>query len=196
MLALQGGKRPFYASCISRNRCKGRVWAASPRDFDDVVPWSSRLIEDMNRDIDRSMQLLDRQFQDVQRRAEESLEQDKGWVTYRRQEKSTGPTFSRYFSEQVVVYGNTPATIVHPPSHAYTGLSSLSLLVAALIAGAWTAVTMAFNKGYKKTIYSEDVVKKVPLLLFWPILLVFSAKFREQFNAAIHQSGSGKQRQM
>lgn len=59
-------------------------------------------------------------------------------------------------------------------------------------AGFWAAATAAFNRRYGLTTYREE--SRWRLLLLWPLLLLTSPEFREQFWAAVRhgrRAGSG-----
>lgn len=51
------------------------------------------------------------------------------------------------------------------------------------LAGFWAAATAAFNRQFSLTTYREE--SRWRLLLLWPLLLLTSAEFREQFWAAV-----------
>lgn len=60
-------------------------------------------------------------------------------------------------------------------------------------AGFWAAATAAFNRRFHLTIYKEG--SRWRLLLLWPVLLIVSPEFRQQFMAAVRgirsQGGQG-----
>lgn len=77
-----------------------------------------------------------------------------------------------------------------PPSALYAGpWATLGLVAAAALAGFWAAATAAFNRRYGLTIYKEDA--RWRLLLLWPLLLLTSAEFREQWWAAVRGRQAG-----
>lgn len=68
------------------------------------------------------------------------------------------------------------------PAHSTTFFNPL-LLIAVISAGAYAAVTAAFNRNYELTTYKQQ--GKWQLLLLWPFLLPFSKNFRQQFVSAL-----------
>jgi hypothetical protein len=59
-----------------------------------------------------------------------------------------------------------------------------------LPAGGWAAATAAFGRAYHLTTYGER--KRWLLLLLWPLLLLFSRDFRQQFWAAVRGRRPGR----
>lgn len=68
------------------------------------------------------------------------------------------------------------------PAHTASSFNPL-LLFAVMTAGAYAAVTAAFNRNYDLTTYKQQ--GKWQLLLVWPFLLTLSQKFRHQFVSAL-----------
>jgi hypothetical protein len=68
------------------------------------------------------------------------------------------------------------------PAH-NTALFSPLLFAALVLAGAYAAVTAAFNRNYELTTYKQQ--GKWQLLLMWPVLALFSKNFRQQFVSAL-----------
>ncbi len=66
------------------------------------------------------------------------------------------------------------------------------LFIAALLAGAYAALAARFAKNFELTTYQAR--SKWPLVLLFPLLLVASPQFREQFLAAVRglRAGGGK----
>lgn len=64
-----------------------------------------------------------------------------------------------------------------------------SLLSSPPLAGFWVAATAAFNRRFSLTTYREE--SRWRLLLLWPLLLLTSAEFREQFWAAVRGRRAG-----
>lgn len=69
------------------------------------------------------------------------------------------------------------------PTHSTTPVFSPLLFAAVLAAGAYAAVTAAFNRNYDLTTYKQQ--GKWQLLLLWPVLVMFSNNFRQQFTSAL-----------
>jgi hypothetical protein len=180
--------------------------ASSPSSltsFDDL--WSEQL-RAMQRAQDR-MELqqreMEQRFEAVQREAQpaggsgrQAVQEHSGPCGYhwQRTYSRNGPGYQEYRSESFAVVGAPPAHcgMMHaPPSSALhmDPLSSLSLLLAAALAGFWAAMTTAFNRRFSLTTYREE--SRWRLLLLWPFLLVTSAEFREQFWAAVRGQRPG-----
>jgi hypothetical protein len=68
------------------------------------------------------------------------------------------------------------------PAHS-TALFSPLLFAALMLAGAYAAVTAAFNRNFELTTYKQQ--GKWQLLLMWPLLVLFSNNFRQQFVSAL-----------
>lgn len=68
------------------------------------------------------------------------------------------------------------------PAHSTAAFNPL-LLLAVVMAGAYAAVTAAFNRNYGLTTYKQQ--GKWQLLLLWPFLIPFSNSFRQQFVSAL-----------
>lgn len=69
------------------------------------------------------------------------------------------------------------------PTHSTAPVFSPLLFVTVLAAGAYAAVTAAFNRNYGLTTYKQQ--GKWQLLLLWPVLVMFSKNFRQQFTNAL-----------
>ncbi|KAL4447294.1 hypothetical protein ABPG77_007327 [Micractinium sp. CCAP 211/92] len=120
-----------------------------------------------------------------------------GYRWQRSYERSSG-SYHKWRSESFTVIG------VQPPGCAVTGLQLSPpaagahlgapwLLLAGALAGFWAAATAAFNRRFHLTIYKEG--SRWRLLLLWPVLLIVSPEFRQQFMAAVRgirsQGGQG-----
>eukprot|EP00775_Hariotina_reticulata_P011094 gene11094-11248_t len=58
------------------------------------------------------------------------------------------------------------------------------LFAVIVLAGAYAAVTAAFNRNYELTTYKRDG-SRWRLLLLWPVLFLFSKSFRHQMGSAL-----------
>ncbi|KXZ41210.1 hypothetical protein GPECTOR_647g762 [Gonium pectorale] len=105
-------------------------------------------------------------------------------VDIQRQEER-GPGTYRYYERIQITSGGGGGRVVAVPPTAATTLAApppaagvSPALVGALIAvGSYVAVTAAFNRNYHLTSYTEQ--KRWLLLALWPLLVLFSPKFRE-----------------
>ncbi len=120
-------------------------------------------------------------------------------VDIRRQEE-VGPGTYRYFERITISSGSAGrgAYIVQPPPPAaVSAVAPLSpfnpgFVGALVLLGGYATLTAAFNRNYPLTNYAES--KRWLLLALWPLLYLFSAKFREQFGAAIRGERVGLKR--
>lgn len=69
------------------------------------------------------------------------------------------------------------------PAHTAAPMFSPLLLAAVVLAGAYAAITTAFNRNYELTTYKQQ--GKWQLVLLWPVLALFSRGFRQQFSSAL-----------
>ncbi|KAG2427458.1 hypothetical protein HXX76_012394 [Chlamydomonas incerta] len=106
----------------------------------------------------------------------------------RQEERGAG--YYRYYERiQITSGGGGRAHSSAPPpaaaslSPAASGPGPAALLGVAVILGGYAALTAAFNRNYQLTSYAEQ--KRWLLLALWPLLFLFSPKFREQFLAAV-----------
>lgn len=58
-----------------------------------------------------------------------------------------------------------------------------------MLVGSYLALTAAFARNYALTNYAES--KRWLLVMLWPLLFLFSPKFREQFAAAVRGQKAG-----
>lgn len=80
-------------------------------------------------------------------------------------------------------HGSSPPPAAASLSPAAAGPGPAALLSVAVLVGGYAALTAAFNRNYQLTSYAEQ--KRWLLLALWPLLFLFSPKFREQFSAAV-----------
>ena len=104
-----------------------------------------------------------------------------------------GGSYREYRSESFMVIGQ-PAhhcgAELAPPGLGLGGpLASLGLLLAAALAGFWASATAALHRNYGLTSYAESA--RWRLLAAWPLLLLTSPEFREQFWAAVRGPRGG-----
>eukprot|EP00882_Tetradesmus_deserticola_P006985 GHRQ01007357.1.p1 GENE.GHRQ01007357.1~~GHRQ01007357.1.p1 ORF type:complete len:250 (+),score=99.69 GHRQ01007357.1:379-1128(+) len=164
------------------------------RDMDSFMsPFSSMRemearMDEQFRDFDRQ---FDRAFADmdkVQRqldaelaRSLRQLQQQEPGVRIERQEERA-PGSYRYFESIQIRSGGTTSMTVLTPAHS-TSLFSPLLFAALVLAGAYAAVTAAFNRNFELTTYKAQ--GKWQLLLMWPVLAPLSRNFRQQFVSAL-----------
>ncbi|PRW56838.1 Peptidyl-prolyl cis-trans isomerase FKBP20- chloroplastic [Chlorella sorokiniana] len=146
-------------------------------------------MELQQREMEQRFEAVQREAQPAGGSGRQAVQEHSGPCGYhwQRTYSRNGPGYQEYRSESFAVVGAPPAHcgMMHaPPSSALhmDPLSSLSLLLAAALAGFWAAMTTAFNRRFSLTTYREE--SRWRLLLLWPFLLVTSAEFREQFWAA------------
>ncbi len=89
-------------------------------------------------------------------------------------------------------------TSVPPPASASTAalspaVGTAGLLGGVVLVGSYLALTVAFARNYALTNYMES--KRWLLVMLWPLLFLFSPKFREQFAAAVRGQKAGVKRE-
>ncbi|KAK3266704.1 hypothetical protein CYMTET_24693 [Cymbomonas tetramitiformis] len=134
-----------------------------------------------------------RRMQSLMEESQKQMQQGSA-ETYRRESKSErtfeGGYERRYYSESVTIYG-APApytTYQAPPAEGLTGALLAASLVGAVIA-AYAAGAVRFLRGYDNTRFKR--AKKWQLALLWPVLILFSRSFREEFWFSVRRGGSG-----
>lgn len=160
-------------------RCRGQ----SGDPFDDVFAEQFRMAERLQREMDIMDQTIARQVEKI----EKSGARKSGDFSWSREWKSESPGQRVYFSESITVYNGQGALYQQSPyylSH-HPGLSFPGLLLLSALLGAWLSVTVAFNKRYHMTVYAEN--RRWMILILWPLLLLFSPKFREEFFTVLHK---------
>ncbi|KAG2486068.1 hypothetical protein HYH03_015274 [Edaphochlamys debaryana] len=187
------------------------VARASPFDMFDAMDRQFELMdrqfEAMQRQMDRDMDSAMRMARDAERQAREAerladSEVQRSLPSFRREElrpapnvditrqEERGPGTYRYY-ERIQITSGGPGrgayTALPPPAAATLapgpGLGGGALLGIAVAVGGWAALTAAFNRNYHLTVYAES--KRWMLLLLWPLLVLFSPKFREQWAAVV-----------
>lgn len=105
--------------------------------------------------------------------------------SWRREWKQESPSNKTYFSESITVIRSNGANV----GQVRHGLdvSSLLLLLFGGLSWFWVTRTIRFVRRYNKTVYSSRY--KWILIPLWPVLLVTSPKFREEWNR-IQRDGS------
>lgn len=95
---------------------------------------------------------------------------------------AAGPfCFTRYYESIQIRSGSSMAVLT--PAHTAAPMFSPLLLAAVVLAGAYAAITTAFNRNYELTTYKQQ--GKWQLVLLWPVLALFSRGFRQQFSSAL-----------
>lgn len=191
---------------------------ASP--FDDRFPVSPfQLMDEQMRFMDRQMAAFDRQFDAMQHRmdaefdsavmdarvaeqqARAAVERARSMqvqpgspdVRIQRQEQR-GPGTYRYYESIEIRSGGGGYNAMLAPGVA-VGPPAPLLLLAALLAGAYVAVSAAFWRNFGATTFADKHRwKLVPL---WPLLALFNERFRQQFVEAVwgkrNVQGQGQQ---
>ncbi|GFR41880.1 hypothetical protein Agub_g2663 [Astrephomene gubernaculifera] len=159
-------------------------------DFDrQFVAMQRQMDRDMDMALSRA-RLMERQAESIRSSLREDLRQAPN-VDIQRQEER-GPGMYRYYERIQITsgggrslsYGALPAPAVSSVSTTTAPSIATPLLVSAMVTvGGYAALTTAFNRNYQLTTYAES--KRWLLLLLWPLLVLFSPKFREQFVAAV-----------
>lgn len=128
-------------------------------------------------DLDRAQRELDA---DLARSMRQLQQQEPGVKIERREER--GPGSYRYFESIHIRSGSSMSITTLTPAPS-TAVFNPLLLIAVVMAGAYAAITAAFNRNYDLTTYKQG--GKWQLLLLWPFLLPLSKSFRQQFISAL-----------
>ncbi|KAF6260362.1 hypothetical protein COO60DRAFT_900351 [Scenedesmus sp. NREL 46B-D3] len=136
------------------------------RQFDRAFADMDKAQRQLDAELARSMRLLQ--------------QQEPGVRIERREERAPGSY--RYYESIQIRSGSTHSMTALTPAHS-TSLASPLLFAALVLAGAYAAITAAFNRNYELTTFKEQ--GKLQLLLMWPVLAPFSKSFRQQFVSAL-----------
>ncbi|GLI70943.1 hypothetical protein VaNZ11_016040 [Volvox africanus] len=176
------------------------------RQFADIERQMGAMQRQMDRDIDIALsrareaeRQADADFQRAMTGASTTSRQPPffqemrpaPYVDIQRQEE-VSPGAYRYY-ERIQITGTSGGSVrgyvAQPPPVPKAAAVPVSpalnpVFVGALVVlGGFVTLTAAFNRNYSLTNYAES--KRWLLLALWPLLFLFSAKFREQFAAAI-----------
>lgn len=107
---------------------------------------------------------------------------------------AAGGAFRSYRSESFTVIGVPPggcATYAPPATAQLGGLAGAPLLAAAALVGFWAAAAARFHQHFQLTTFKDQ--HRWWMVLLWPLLLLLSSEFRQQFLAALRgrQAGAG-----
>lgn len=155
----------------------------------DIFAEQMRVAEQINRELDTMRQRMDKEFEaEWQKTAERATtmpqrsESGDGWRSWQSEWRTEGSGSRAYFRESVTVFGPTHHYSAYSPGSPAT-LSSPGLLMVSALLATWLALTALFNRNYKNTVYGEK--SRWLLSAFWPLLLIVSSAFREEWVAAI-----------
>ncbi|KAL4443600.1 hypothetical protein ABPG75_011337 [Micractinium tetrahymenae] len=172
--------------------------------FDDLWAEQMRAMQRAQLEMSEMQRMMDQRFAAAQAEArqleqagssgrelaEQQQAQDGrcGFRWQRSYERSSG-SYHEWRSESFTVIGVQPPgcagasslQLSQPPAAAHLG--GPWLLLAAALAGFWAAATAAFHHRFHLTIYKEG--SRWQLLLLWPLLLIISPEFRQQFLVAV-----------
>ena len=183
-------QQQFKRRCRLRNNlkrhqslhCRGqRLSQGDP--FDEVFAEQFRIAERLQREMDVMNKNIEREVERMGK-VGSGKEGDFSWS---REWKSESPGQRVYFSESVTVYNGRgglnqgPSSLNYHPGIGFPGILLLSLLL-----GAWVSVTAAFNKRYHMTVYAEN--RRWTILILWPLLILFSPKFRQEFFTVLQKN--------
>ncbi|KAG1675776.1 hypothetical protein FOA52_012432 [Chlamydomonas sp. UWO 241] len=149
-----------------------------------------RQMAEMDRQMTREMDSVFRSTRDAAQRARQQGEEARGQAQEQAQRSRSagepevrverfedrGPgRFTYYESVHITSSFPSAAGAYATPGAGFSPL----LVVAALAAGAYAAVTAAFARAYHLTTYRENMWKWA-LILCWPVLAIGSRRFRQQ----------------
>eukprot|EP00192_Tetraselmis_astigmatica_P018586 CAMPEP_0117667708 /NCGR_PEP_ID=MMETSP0804-20121206/11127_1 /TAXON_ID=1074897 /ORGANISM="Tetraselmis astigmatica, Strain CCMP880" /LENGTH=254 /DNA_ID=CAMNT_0005475485 /DNA_START=300 /DNA_END=1064 /DNA_ORIENTATION=- len=193
--------RPKLRGCITANAGLG----GDP--FDDMMDFPQSRLQDVfdTRAFDESMRQMESRLLESQREVDRKVEEmqrlsstpQNSQEIYQRK----GET-SSYFSEsyesrgQGYYYQSYTEFRSGPPTYTSSSVGGSPVLLGLVLflVGAYAAAAAAFNRGYEATKYSEKPTVRWRLILLWPLLFLFSSKFRQEFRLAM-QAPKIKQRQ-
>ncbi|GLC39906.1 hypothetical protein PLESTM_000964900 [Pleodorina starrii] len=193
--------RPWRVVAMASN--SSNLFDYMDRQFEFMERQMDREIESMrvqvDRDVNAALSRAQAAEQQALRQQSQLFEGTRAGpnVDIQRQEES-GPGMYRYYERIQITSGGGSGRTTYigqpPPAAAASVVAPAPSLnpafVGALVlAGGYLTLTAAFNKNYPLTNYAES--KRWLLLALWPLLFLFSPKFREQFNAAVRGERAG-----
>ncbi|KAK9918348.1 hypothetical protein WJX75_003366 [Coccomyxa subellipsoidea] len=204
--------RPFCAqrlSPLSLGKVRPSVARASERFepgldapalseyFDRQMAQMQRTFSEIEREMDADMTRMNERARQLRERGELQgfNQRQDGAQTYRDEqqweEQLPGGWRKSYRSESITYFGSPPAAPVQLQSTGMGGVGgNLALLAVATIVGAYAAVAAALLRSYKHTRYSAS--KAWLLVAAWPVLALFSDRFRAEVMAALRRQGMTK----
>lgn len=180
-------QQPSFSSIADMQRQVDREMDAFVSPFSSMRQMEAHMDEqfrEFDRQFDRAFADIDqaqRQLDAELARSMRQLQQQEPAVRIERREERA-PGSYRYYESIQIRSGGTSSMTVLTPAHS-TALFSPLLFAALVLAGAYAAVTAAFNRNYELTTYKQQ--GKWQLLLAWPLLALFSKNFRQQFISAL-----------
>lgn len=171
--------------------------------FDDLWAEQMQAMQRAQLEMTEMQRVMDQRFAAAQADAQQVEQADGGGqelvqqrqvqdgrcgYSWQRTYERSGGSYQEWRSESFTVIGVQPPGCagvgqhLSPPAAA-AHLGGPWLLLAAAVAGFWAAATAAFHRRFHLTIYKEG--SRWRLLLLWPLLLVISPEFRQQFLAAV-----------
>eukprot|EP00899_Mesostigma_viride_P020263 jgi/Mesvir1/28238/Mv04783-RA.1 len=139
-------------------------------------------------DIERSQQEMSRQIEKSIERTRESLPA-RGYERYRESDSRIPGGFAHTRSyERVMVFGGeTASASVAAQQRAGMAPNLLGFggLAAALSAAAFALAVARFWQGFRNTSFRDTLAERVKLCALMPFLLLFSDRFRQEFQVAV-----------
>ncbi|GIL80644.1 hypothetical protein Vretimale_9207 [Volvox reticuliferus] len=182
------------------------IFDVMDRQFADMERQFGAMQRQMDRDIDMALsrareaeRQADAEFQRAMTGTSATTRQSTFFqemrpapnVDIQRQEE-VSPGAYRYY-ERIQITGTGGGSVrgyvAQPPPVPKAAVAPVSpalnpvFIGALVVLGGYVTMTAAFSRNYALTNYAES--KRWLLLALWPLLFLFSAKFREQFAAAI-----------
>ncbi|KAK9813081.1 hypothetical protein WJX72_008576 [[Myrmecia] bisecta] len=170
-----------------RRACVVRAGALSPYDtFDDINSHFQRMEQEfgriekqMDRDLNRVFEQTQRTIEKAEKEGRVWRDEGSNWRSFGREHKYEAPGARSQYREFSIIYGTQPHTVpVHQPTFA-----SAPLIIATLLAAVYALLTTTFLRNFDLTRYLRETRWKLALL--WPVLLVTSENFREDFLRAV-----------
>ncbi|EIE18850.1 hypothetical protein COCSUDRAFT_68051 [Coccomyxa subellipsoidea C-169] len=164
--------------------------------LDGQMSQLQRTFAELEREMDADMSRVNERARQLQERGQARMytERQNGAQTYRNEqqweEQLPGGWRKGYRSESITYFGSPPAAAPQLQSTGLTGLGgNVALLAVATVVGAYAAVAAALLRSYKHTRYSAS--KAWLVVAVWPVLALFSDRFRQEIATALHQQGDG-----
>ncbi|EFJ47020.1 hypothetical protein VOLCADRAFT_105310 [Volvox carteri f. nagariensis] len=194
-----------------RTVTKANIYDMMDRQLADM----ERQFETMQKQIDRDIDAAMSRAREAERQADAEFQRAKSGnsqrssfsqdmrpspnVEIQRQEESAPGMYRYYERIQINSSGSYRGYISQPAAAATSVVKPVSpslnpaLVGALVVLGGYVTLTAAFNRNYALTNYAES--KRWLLMALWPLLFLFSPKFREQFAAAIRGERVGLKRE-
>lgn len=143
---------------------------------------------DISRSIEVDIERIERRMERAMERIQSpGLDQDTYGRKYTREWRDERAHSKTYFSESVTIMRRDGGTRTRNAHH--QGMGNVGLIVAGMAAVSWYQGTKRFLQTYEYSTFSDD--SKWKLMVAWPLLLLTSSKFRQEWKRASARSKTG-----